>query len=179
MQGSRPTLAEDLFLVALASESIPMAKVMPEAQVLLLGWNMYIFKIYYCLSLSCLVGHQTTQQPTPQGPLPWREQTLLWHLLLFSREAASGQETMVLREGRGGWSRIVHTLTVKYFKALLEMHTHMFCSSLKLMKGLDLNPCASSETSVIMVQKLSLLYKTSKDDLQSYTWVIYLFLNSQ
>lgn len=59
------------------------------------------------------------------------------------------------------------------------MHTHMFCSSLKLMKGLDLNPCASSETSVIMVQKLSLLYKTSKDDLQSYTWVIYLFLNSQ
>lgn len=37
MQGSRPTLAKDLFLVALASESIPMAKVMSEAQVLLLG----------------------------------------------------------------------------------------------------------------------------------------------
>lgn len=177
MQGSRPALAKDLFLVALASESIPMAKVMPEAQVMLLDWNIYIFK-FIIVSLSCLVGHQTTQQSTPQGPLPWREQTLLWHLLLFSREAASGQETMVSREGES-WSRIVHTLTVKYSKALLEMHTHRFCSSLKLMKGLDLNLCASSETSVIMVQKLSLLYKTSKDDLQSYTWVIYLFLNSQ
>lgn len=47
------------------------------------------------------------------------------------------------------------------------------------MKGLDLNPYASSETSVIMVQKLSLPYKPSQDDLWSDTGIIYLFLKSQ
>lgn len=37
------------------------------------------------------------------------------------------------------------------------------------MKGLHLNAYAASETSVIVVQKLSLSYKTSQDDLQSCT----------
>lgn len=80
-----------------------------------------------------------------------------------------------LQHQRGGG--FVHRLIVN--SILLEMCTQIFCSSLRLMKGLDLNPYASSETSVIVVQKSSLSYKPSQDDLRSDTCVIYLFLKSQ
>ena len=168
-QGSRPPLAERSFPCCslFGWEPIPEAKLMPEAQEMLLGCNAQ--KLCLFASLPHLVGaSKPLQKSTSQVPLPQRKETLFWHLLLLSRKAASGQEGVVWK----GRQECSHINSWGFWSNFGDVHTD-FWSSLKLMKGLYMKAYAVSETSVILVQKLSLSYKTSQDDLRSHTWVSY------